>query len=306
MAAIEILEVAPRDGLQNERAILPVADKLALIDHAIASGVRRIEVTSFVSANAVPQLADAEAVVRGLPQRDDVTYIGLVLNQRGAERALATRIDELGAVCVATDTFALRNQRQTSRQSLDEAMASVAMARAAGRGAQITIAAAFGCPFEGEVPLDRVIAMASEAAGSGAREIALADTIGVATPAQVSRAVAAVARAIAPLPVRVHLHNTRNTGIASVWAAVQAGAATIDAAIGGIGGCPFAPGAAGNVATEDVLYLLDRSGITTGCDLARTIAASHWLGDRIGRVLPGMTSRAPAFPAVVAGKTMSG
>ncbi|MCC2981098.1 hydroxymethylglutaryl-CoA lyase [Sphingomonas sp. IC4-52] len=297
-ATIEIVEVSPRDGLQNEAATVSTADKLALIDRAIAAGARRIEVTSFVNPARVPQLADADAVVAGLPERDDVTFIALVLNRRGAERALATRIDELGAVCVASDTFAMRNQKQTSAESLLAARDTVALARAGGRSGQITIAAAFGCPFEGEVPLQRVIDMARRAADVSPREVALADTIGVAVPAQVAEAVARVAEAVAPLPVRVHLHDTRGTGIANVWAAIGAGATVIDASLGGTGGCPFAPGASGNVATEDVLYLLDRSGIATGYDRGAAIEGARWLGGVLGRDLPGKLGRAPQFPPV--------
>lgn len=297
-ATIEIVEVSPRDGLQNEAATVSTADKLALIDCAIAAGARRIEVTSFVNPARVPQLADADAVVAGLPEREDVTFIALVLNRRGAERALATRIDELGAVCVASDTFAMRNQKQTSADSLLAARDTVALARAGGRSGQITIAAAFGCPFEGEVPLQRVIDMARRAADVSPREVALADTIGVAVPAQVAEAVARVAEAIAPLPVRVHLHDTRGTGIANVWAAIGAGARVIDASLGGTGGCPFAPGASGNVATEDVLYLLDRSGIATGYDRGAAIEGARWLGGVLGRDLPGKLGRAPQFPPV--------
>lgn len=297
-ATIEIVEVSPRDGLQNEAATVSTADKLALIDRAIAAGARRIEVTSFVNPARVPQLADADAVVAGLPERGDVTFIALVLNRRGAERALATRIDELGAVCVASDTFAMRNQKQTSAESLLAARDTVALARAGGRSGQITIAAAFGCPFEGEVPLQRVIDMARRAADVSPREVALADTIGVAVPAQVAEAVARVAEAIAPLPVRVHLHDTRGTGIANVWAAIGAGAKVIDASLGGTGGCPFAPGASGNVATEDVLYLLDRSGIATGYDRGAAIEGARWLGGVLGRDLPAKLGRAPQFPPV--------
>ncbi len=293
---IELVEVSPRDGLQNEQRLLPTAVKLALIRRALDAGVRRIEVASFVNPVKVPQMADAAAVAAGLPRDTGATFIGLVLNERGAERALATPLDELGAVCVATDTFAMRNQGQTSRQSLAVASRIVAMARAAGRSAQITIGAAFGCPFEGEVSQDHVIALAVQAAGCGPREIALADTIGVAIPADVARLVTRVREAIAPIPVRVHFHNTRNTAIANVWAAVQAGARTVDAALGGLGGCPFAPGAAGNVATEDVLYLLHRSGIATGLDLTRLIETSRWLGTAMGKALPAMTSRAGPFP----------
>ena len=294
---IEIVEVSPRDGLQNEPGILSTASKLSLIEKAIECGVRRMEVASFVNPARVPQMADAEAVVAGLSARDDVTYIGLVLNQWGADRALATRIDELGAVCVATDSFAGRNQGQSSDESVDTAMRVVDAARAAGRSGQITIAAAFGCPFEGEVDPSRVVAMARRAAECGPREIALADTIGVAVPSAVADLVGRVRDAIAPIPVRIHLHNTRNTGIANVWAAVGAGATTVDASLGGIGGCPFAPRATGNVPTEDVVYMLERSGLSTGLDLARLIEAADWLTGVMARPLPGMVSKAGVFPA---------
>lgn len=302
MQSIEIVDVAPRDGLQNEAGIVSTADKVMLVAGLVAAGVRRIEVASFVSPTRVPQMADAEAVVAALPPSGAV-YIGLVLNLRGAARALATGIDELGAVCVATDAFAMRNQGQTSAESLEIACAVVDAARAAGRRAQITIAAAFGCPFDGEVAPDRVVAMARRAAASGAREVALADTIGVAVPNAVGALVARVRAEIAPLPVRVHLHDTRNTGIANVWAAVEAGATTIDASLGGLGGCPFAPGAAGNVATEDVAYLLDRSGVATGLDLDALIDTAGWLSRVIGRPLPGMVAKAGRFPPAPTGDT---
>ena len=295
--AIEIVEVAPRDGLQNEKVAMATADKLALTARAIAAGARRIEVTSFVNPRAVPQMADAEAVATALPHHDQVTYIGLVMNARGAGRALATgRIDQLGAVAVASDSFAMANQNQTSDGSVAAAADIIAMAQAAGKTAQVTIAAAFGCPFEGEMAPDRVLAMAAALAQAGPVEIGLADTIGVADPAQVSRLVARVRDLIAPIPVRVHFHNTRGTGLANVWAAVLAGAATVDAAIGGLGGCPFAPGASGNVATEDVVYMLQRAGVATGLDLRALIAANHWLGGVMDRTLPGMVARAPVFP----------
>ncbi|OJU22175.1 MAG: hydroxymethylglutaryl-CoA lyase [Sphingomonas sp. 66-10] len=296
MPAVEIVEVAARDGLQNENSVVSTAAKLELIDRAIRAGARRLEVTSFVNPARVPQMADAEAVVAGLPRRDDVTYIALVLNRRGAERALASGVDELGAVCVASDTFGIRNQGQTAAESLAVACETVALARAAGRAAQITIATAFGCPFEGEVPIDRVVEMAKRAADAQPREVALADTIGVAVPAQVTEAVTLVAEAIAPLPVRAHFHDTRNTAIANVWAAIGAGARVIDAALGGLGGCPFAPGASGNVATEDVLYLLDRSGIATGYDRTLAIDTASWLTGLIGRDLSGKVRCAPPFP----------
>ena len=296
--AIELVEVSPRDGLQNEQTAISTADKLSLIERALAAGVRRIEVTSFVNPRAVPQLADAEAVCAALPDRPDVTFIGLVLNERGAARALATgRIDQLGAVAVATDSFAMANQGQTSSGSVAASAAIIAAARAAGKSAQATISASFGCPFEGEVGEARVLAMACDLASAGAIEVSLADTIGVADPAHVARLVSAVRAAIAPLPVRVHFHNTRGTGLANVWAALGAGATIVDASIGGLGGCPFAPGASGNVASEDVVYMLERAGIGTGLDLPGLIAANHWLASVMDRRLPAMVAQAPRFPA---------
>jgi hydroxymethylglutaryl-CoA lyase len=295
--SIDFVEVGPRDGLQNEKILVSTADKLALIGRAIDAGARRIEVTSFVNPKRVPQMADAEEVCAGLPQRDDVTYIGLVMNQRGAERAIATgRIDQLGAVAVSTDTFAMANQGQTSDESVEAAKAVIELARSQGRTGQCTIAASFGCPFEGEVAEGRVVEMAVEIAKAGPVEIALADTIGVANPAHVARLVERVRQAVQPLPVRVHFHNTRNTGLANVWAAVNAGATVVDASLGGLGGCPFAPGAAGNVPSEDVVYMLERAGVGTGMDLDKLIEASNWLSDVMGRKLPGMVAQAPHFP----------
>ena len=294
---IEMVEVGPRDGLQNEAHLISTADKLELIGRALAAGVKRIEVASFVNPRAVPQMADAEAVCTGLSMRDDVTYIGLVMNRRGAERAIATgRIDQLGTVSVATDSFAMANQGQTSDGSVEVASEIVALVRAAGLTAQCTISAAFGCPFEGEVAEDRVIAMAVALASANPVEVALADTIGVADPAHVQRLVTRVIEVIAPIPVRVHFHNTRGTGLANVWAAVQAGAKVVDASLGGLGGCPFAPGAAGNVATEDVAYMLERAGIATGLDLAALIEINYWLAGVMGKPLPAMVAKARAFP----------
>lgn len=295
--SIEFVEVGPRDGLQNERTVVSTADKLELIARSIAAGARRIEVTSFVNPTRVPQMADAEAVCAALPERAGVTFIGLVMNARGADRAIATgRIDQLGAVAVATDKFAIANQGQTSDESVDAAKAIISKARDAGLTAQATIGASFGCPFEGEVDEARVVEMARRLAEAGPVEVALADTIGVADPGHVSRLVAAVRAAIDPLPVRVHFHNTRGTGLANVWAAVTAGATVVDAALGGLGGCPFAPGAAGNVSSEDVVYMLERAHISTGMDLDQLIESSAWLTGIIGRKLPGMVAQAPRFP----------
>jgi hydroxymethylglutaryl-CoA lyase len=305
-ASVEFVEVGPRDGLQNERTVVSTADKLELIARAIAAGARRIEVTSFVNPARVPQMADAEAVCAALPDRPDVTYIGLVMNGRGADRAIATgRINQLGAVAVATDQFAMANQGQTSDESVEAAKALISKAKAAGLTAQATIGASFGCPFEGEVSEARVVEMARRLAEAGPVEVALADTIGVADPAHVTRLVSAVRAAIAPLPVRVHFHNTRGTGLANVWAAVAAGARVVDASLGGLGGCPFAPGAAGNVSSEDVVYMLERAQIATGLDLDQLIESSAWLSEVIGRKLPGMVAQAPRFPGNTSTKQLA-
>lgn len=294
---IEFVEVGPRDGLQNENALVSTENKLELIARAIDAGARRIEVTSFVNPNRVPQMADADALCAGLQLRDDVTYIGLVMNARGAQRAVATgKINQLGAVCVSTDQFAVANQGQTSAESVDAARAIIVMAQGAGLSGQVTIAASFGCPFEGEVAEDKIIAIARSLAETNPVEVSLADTIGVANPEHVARLVGRVREVIAPIPVRVHFHNTRGTGLANVWAAIEAGATVVDAAIGGLGGCPFAPGAAGNVCSEDVVYMLERAGIATGMDLEKLIATNVWMSEIMGKTLPGMVGRAGVFP----------
>jgi len=297
MPEIEIVEVGARDGLQNEATLFSTPQKLELIKRTIDAGVRRIEVASFVNPKLVPQMADADAVSAGLPRRDDVIYIGLVLNKRGALRAIEAGLDELGAVCAASDGFATRNQGQSSDESLAMCCDVVRLARQEGRRGQITISTAFGCPFDGEVDPQRVVDMALIAAAAGPVEIAIADTIGVAAPGSVADLVARVRTAIQPMPVRVHFHNTRNTGLANVWAAVNAGAKTVDASLGGLGGCPFAPRATGNVPTEDVVYMLERSGYRTGLDIDRLIEASQWLAGGMGRELPGMVSKAGNFPS---------
>jgi hydroxymethylglutaryl-CoA lyase len=298
MSDVEMVEVGPRDGLQNESVLFTSSQKLEFIGRMLDAGSRRIEAASFVNPKLVPQMADAEAVAAGLPRRDGVIFIGLVLNKRGALRAIEAGMDELGAVCAASDGFAARNQGMTSDASLAMCCDVVRLAREHHRRAQITISTAFGCPFDGEVNPSRVVEMARLAAAAGPVEIAVADTIGVASPGEVSTLVARVGAVIKPLPVRVHFHNTRNTGLANVWAAVQAGAKIVDASLGGIGGCPFAPRATGNVPTEDVAYLLQRSGYRTGLDLERLIASARWLAAEMGRDVPGMLSRAGIFPSV--------
>jgi hydroxymethylglutaryl-CoA lyase len=295
---IEMVEVAARDGLQNEPGFFPTADKLELIARAIAAGSKRIEVASFVHPGRVPQMADAEAVCAALPKRDakDVTYIGLVLNKRGALRALETQVHELGAVISASDGFGARNQGRTSGETVEDAIEIIRLGKEHGRTAQATISVAFGCPFDGEIAPARVADLARKVAAAGPREIALGDTIGVAVPSQVKKVMAAVQAAAPGIPVRLHFHDTRNTAIANAWAGAEAGAATLDASIGGIGGCPFAPNATGNVATEDVQYMLQRSGVETGLNLQGLIDTVQWLSGRMGRALPGLVSRAGGFP----------
>lgn len=296
--SIEMVEVSPRDGLQNEPGFFPTADKLELIARAIAAGSKRIEVASFVHPGRVPQMADAEAVCAALPKRsrEDVTYIGLTLNKRGALRALETQVHELGSVVCATDGFGTRNQGRTSDETLEDAIEIIRLAKEHGRTAQATISVAFGCPFDGEVAASRVAEIARRLAVAGPREIALGDTIGVAVPSQVKAVVAAVKAAAPGIPIRLHFHDTRNTAVANAWAGVEMGAATLDASIAGIGGCPFAPNATGNVATEDLQYMLQRSGVETGLRLDGLIDAAKWLSGRMGRTLPGLVSRAGGFP----------
>ncbi len=295
---IELVEVSARDGLQNEPGVFPTIDKVELITRALVSGVRRIEVASFVHPGRVPQMADAEAVCAALPKRDarDVTYIGLVLNKRGALRALETQVHELGAVVSASDGFGKANQGRTADETADDAIEIIRLAKEHGRSVQATISVAFGCPFDGEIAVSRVADLARKIAAAGPREIAIADTIGVGVPNQVKALMVAVKAAAPGLPVRLHFHDTRNTAIANVWAGVEAGVTTIDASIGGIGGCPFAPNATGNVASEDVQYMLHRSGAETGVSLNGLIDTAQWLSAKMGRKLPGLVSRAGGFP----------
>ena len=293
---IEIVEVGPRDGLQSEPGIVPTPTKIAFIERAIECGLRRIEVASFVNPQRVPQMADAEDVLRGLRRRNDVSYIGLVLNRRGFERAAAAGCTEVGMAVVASDTFNRRNQGVSSDESVAAWLDIAARARAAGLRAQITVSAAFGCPFEGEVPVTRVVELAQRVAEAQPFEIALADTIGVGAPAQVTEMVERVRAAIPGIPLRCHFHNTRNTGIANAYAAVAAGVTTLDASLGGIGGCPFAPAATGNIATEDLVYMLERSNYATGVDLDAAIETGKWLQEQLGRPVPGMLVKAGRFP----------
>ncbi|MFV3126843.1 hydroxymethylglutaryl-CoA lyase [Niveispirillum sp. KHB5.9] len=298
VAKIEIVEVSPRDGLQNEAVQVSTADKVELINRAIAAGARRIEVTSFVNPKRVPQMADAEAVLAALPKDNGVSYIGLALNGRGFDRALAAGASEVNYVLVASDTFSQRNSGAPTLETLAGWAEVAAAARAAKVATSITIGASFGCPFEGEVPVVRVVEIARRAAEHGTDEIALADTIGVASPTDVVERFNAVAAALPGIRLRAHFHNTRNTGIANAYAAVTAGVTVLDSSLGGIGGCPFAPAATGNIPTEDLVYMLDRMKIETGIDLPAAIGAAKWLEGVIGRPNPAMLGRAGIFPPV--------
>jgi hydroxymethylglutaryl-CoA lyase len=293
---VEIVEVGPRDGLQSEPGVLPTATKVEFIERAIAAGVRRIEVTSFVNPKKVPQMADAEEVLRALPRRDGVHYVGLVLNRKGFDRAAAAGCNEIGMAVVASDTFNRRNQGVSTEESIAAWLDIAAAAQQAGIRPQVTISTAFGCPFEGEVPVERVVEVAKRVAEAHPFEIALADTVGVGVPVQVTELVSRVREAVPGVRLRCHFHNTRNTGLANAFAAVQAGVATLDSSLGGIGGCPFAPAATGNIPTEDLLYMLHRSGYDTGIDLDRAIETGKWLQEQLGRPVPGMLVKAGAFP----------
>lgn len=295
---VTLMEVSPRDGLQNEATEVSTEDKLSLVHRALDAGFKRIEVTSFVHPKRVPQMADAEAVCAGLPQRGDVTYTGLVLNRRGLDRAVATgKIDEVGMVVAASDTFGRENQGQDVDESVAVGQEVLRDARAAGLGAQVTIAVAFGCPFEGEVDLDRLVDVAVRLSEAGPSEIALADTIGVGVPGQVDIAFRAVRDAIGPgIPLRAHFHDTRNTAIANAYAALNADVAVLDASIGGIGGCPFAPNATGNVATEDLIYMLNRMNIEHDADFHSVVDTAKWLEGVLNKPMPSSLSRAGGFP----------
>lgn len=297
---VEIVEVGPRDGLQGEPVFLATATKVEFIGRAIDAGLKRIEVASFVNPSKVPQMADAEAVLVALPPPRGLFYVGLVLNRKGFERAALAGCNEIGMAVMASDTFNRRNQGVSTEDSIAAWLGIAAEAKAAGIRAQVTISTAFGCPFEGEIPVARVLELVRRVAAAEPCEIALADTIGVGVPAQVEELVGHVSEAVPGIRLRCHFHNTRNTGLANAYAAVQSGVAALDASLGGIGGCPFAPAATGNIPTEDLVYMLHRCGYETGVSLDGAIAASSWLQQQLGRPVPGMLVKAGSFPGSVA------
>jgi isopropylmalate/homocitrate/citramalate synthase len=284
---VTLCDVGPRDGLQNESEVLAPAVRAELVNRLAATGLPRIEAVSFVRAERVPQMAGAEEVVSEIKPRDGVEYAGLVLNLKGYERLVAAGLDRVNCTLAATEAF----NRQNGNMSLGEALEQVsAIAEASDRPTTAIVSVAFGCPFEGRVDPDRVVELCARVA---ADEIVLADTIGVATPHQVRDLVTRVSQG---RPVGVHLHNTRNTGYANAYAALEAGASILDASIGGLGGCPYAPRATGNIATEDLVYLLDGEGVETGVDLDALVEVSEWLEGILGRRLEGQVYRAGPWP----------
>ncbi|GAA3711215.1 hydroxymethylglutaryl-CoA lyase [Gordonia hankookensis] len=298
---VTIVEVAPRDGLQNEKVELTTAQKRELVQRAVRYGARNIEVTSFVHPKKVPAMADAEDLVGLLPGDDGVAYSALVLNERGLDRALAAGVTEINAVVHCTDTFSGRNQGTDVDGGVAIWHRIARTAREAGVTANLTIAVAFGCPFEGEVPADRLRAILERVLEEPPTELSLADTIGVAVPKDVrERFVVAADLAPSGTALRAHFHDTRSCGIGNALAAVESGVTILDASLGGIGGCPFAPNATGNIATEDLAYALDRTGIAHGLDTTALQASGEWLEGIFGRRLPAMVLHAGGFPAGVA------
>ena len=290
-----ICDVGPRDGLQNEDRVLSPAVRAELCDRLATAGLRRMEAASFVNPKLVPQMAGAEEVMAALHRKPGTVYAGLVLNEKGYERASAAGVDEVHYAFAATDEFGRRNQNATSEEGLQTALALVARARTDRTPITVTISVAFGCPFEGPVPPARVLDLVERLMAAPPDEVCLADTIGVGVPTQVKELVEGARRLGAT--VGAHFHNTRNTGYANAVAALELGVVSLDASVGGAGGCPFAPKATGNIATEDLVYLLRGLGVDTGIDLDALIGCSRWLGEQLGKELPGMVARAGDFPA---------
>ena len=289
-----VCDVGPRDGLQNEAKTLSPAVRAELCDRLAGAGLKRMEAASFVNPKLVPQMAGAEEVMSSLRRKPGTVYAGLVLNDKGYERAVAAGVDEVHYAFSATDEFGRRNQNATTTDGLKTALGLVAQARADRVPVTVTISVAFGCPFEGQVPAERVLKIVEHLMKVPPDEVCLADTIGVGVPPQVHELVRG-ARSLGAT-VGAHFHNTRNTGYANAVAALEEGVVSLDASVGGAGGCPFAPNATGNIATEDLVYLLRGMGIETGIDLEALIATSQWLGSQLGKSLPGMLARAGDYP----------
>ena len=290
---IEIVDVGPRDGLQNEDANLPPEVRAILCEKLAAAGVPRVEAASFVNPKRVPQMAGAEEVMASIERTPHTSYAGLVLNEKGYERAIEAGVDEVRYAFPVTETFAKRNQNTTVEDATRLAARLVERARLDGVRVSITLSAAFGDPFEGRVDPGHVLDLAGQVAVSAPDEIVLADTIGVGVPSQVRKLVDGVADH--GTTVGCHFHDTRNTGIANAAAAVESGATVLDASVGGTGGCPFAPRATGNIATEDLVYLLHNMGYTTGIDLDALIDVAAWLSQQLDKELPGQVHKAGNF-----------
>jgi hydroxymethylglutaryl-CoA lyase len=293
--AVEIVEVSPRDGLQNEDVLLSTPTKLELIERLVAAGVRRLEATSFVHPDRVPAMADAEAVMEGVEHHSGVSYVGLVLNERGLDRAVAAGCDEISVAVFATDSFSTRNQGVDVDEAIEVWRRIGGRAQDAGVGADLVISAAFGCPYEGEVEVTRLVDVVTRCLAVAPGRLVLGDTIGVASPRDVRDRLRAV-RGVTDVPLGVHLHDTRGTGLANAYAALEVGVRSFDASVGGIGGCPFAPAATGNIATEDLVYMLDRMGFETGLDLNALAETANWLRTYLGESVVGRYSRAGPFP----------
>ena len=293
---IQIVEVGPRDGLQNEKTLLDVDQKLEMIARLEAAGARRMEVVSVGNPKRVPQMAGAEEIMAALPHAEGRSRIGLVLNARGWDRCVEARCDEANVVVCASDGFGIRNQGASTAEQV-EALASIVAARKpTDPPISMTVSVAFGCPFEGEVPEARVLEIVKAAAELKVAEIALADTIGVADPWLVRRRVEATRKLIGDIPLRLHFHDTRNTGLANAFAGVEAGVDILDASVGGLGGCPFAPNATGNIGTEDLVYMLERAGFETTYDLGALIEIGNWASGLVGKAPAASVSRAGGFP----------
>ena len=292
MKRVRIVEVGPRDGLQNEKTLFEIDQKLEMIRRLEAAGARRMEVVSFVNPRRVPQMAGAEEIMAALPPAEGRSRIGLVLNMKGWERCVAAGCDEANVVVCATDGFGIRNQGASVDEQVKTLGDIMAVRRKEEPPVTMTVSVAFGCPFDGEVPEDRVIEIVKAAADMRVAEIALADTIGVADPWTVRRRIEAARKAAGHIPLRLHFHDTRNTGLANAYAGVEAGVTVLDASVGGLGGCPFAPGATGNIATEELVHMLEDMGISTGIDLAKLIAAAQLAEGLLGRTLPSGVLRA--------------
>ena len=293
---VTVCDVGPRDGLQNEATTLPPETRAELVNRLAAAGLPRVEAVSFVNPARVPAMAGAEEVVEGIARREGLELAGLVLNERGYDRLRATDLDRLSLTFAATDSFSGRNANQTVDEALAGAARILARARDDGLPSTVTISVAFGCPFEGAVPPATVVGLAEVATERGAPAFVSPPTSGAAPPTQVRHVV--VEGVKFARPVGVHLHNTRSTGFANAWAALEWGASIFDASVGGVGGCPFAPRATGNIATEDLVYLLHGEGVETGIDLDALIGAAEWLEGVLGRELPGQVYRAGSFAPV--------